>query len=204
MSRRTYGLGFRADHDSLGTSHDERGLVVKRFLCTGLVLALAGKVWGAEPVTFNPQAFSTNDPIDSVAAETAFLNAAVSGGFATFSEDFESPLWDATRSPASADIVVSHGIAWHSSIGNRLRTVADSDSDELPPPYMIYLEALRVDFASTPAHSNFVLQANRSPFDPFGWTGVTNPPTVLGGGLYRFTLPLPPEPAQIFRIISTP
>ena len=102
------------------------------------VMVLSVAVLGAEPITFNPHAFSTNDPVDSMAAEAAFLTAVAAGGFATFSEDFDDPVWEVTRSPNSAELVTSHGITWHSSAGDRMKTTEDSDSYEVPPPYMIY------------------------------------------------------------------
>ena len=109
-----------------------------RFFWSCLLLGLTGIAWAVDPTTYNAHAFSTNDPIDSVAAETAFLDATAAGGFSTFTEDFEDPVWNTTRSPNFAANIVNHGIDWHSSAGNHITTVGDSDSYEDPPPYMIY------------------------------------------------------------------
>lgn len=111
---------------------------MKGLRCGLLAVFLSGIVWGVEPTTYNTHAFSTNDPIDSIAAEVAFLDAVATGGFSTFSEDFEASVWNATRSPGYVISVLSHGITWHSSAGDGLRSTRDSDSYENPQPYMIW------------------------------------------------------------------
>jgi len=63
---------------------------------------------------------------------------------------------------------------------------------------------VQIQFTTTPAHSNFTLQANSSLSDPFGWMSLTNSPRVISQGLYRVTTPLPPESTRLFRIISLP
>jgi len=111
---------------------------MKRIFWSWLALSLSGAVWGVEPMTFNKHAFSTNDPIDSAAAELAFINAVAAGGFTTFAEDFEAPVWGGTRTPSYDTNVLSKAVTWHSSTGNGLRTTPDSGSYEVPPPYVIY------------------------------------------------------------------
>jgi len=111
---------------------------MKWFVWSCLLLSLTGVAWAVDPVTYNAHAFSTNDPIDSVAAETVFLDAVATGGFSTFTEDFEAPVWNTTRSPSFAANIVNHGIDWHSSAGNHITTLGDSDSFEDPPPFMIW------------------------------------------------------------------
>lgn len=111
---------------------------MKWFVWSCLLLSLTGVAWAVDPVTYNAHAFSTNDPIDSVAAETVFLDAVTTGGFSTFTEDFEAPAWNTTRSPSFAANIVNHGIDWHSSAGNHITTLGDSDSFEDPPPFMIW------------------------------------------------------------------
>jgi hypothetical protein len=111
---------------------------MKQLFITLSTCILAGTISAIDPITFNTQSVSTNIPINSVAAETAFFNAATADGKKIFHEDFEGALWSETRSPDSESSVVSHGITWHSSPGNGLRTVGDSDSYDNPPPYMIY------------------------------------------------------------------
>ena len=101
-------------------------------------IVLAGSVWAADPTTYNRQSISTNDPVDSAAAEALFLSDIAAGGFSTFTENFEGSMWEPTRSPASAASVISKGITWHSSTGNHIKTYGDSDSYEDPPPFMIW------------------------------------------------------------------
>lgn len=111
---------------------------MNKFLSSALVAALAASAWAVPPTTFNTHAYSTNDPIDSIAAEAAFLAAVSGGGFSSITEDFEAAKWEPTRSPYSAESVISQNITWHSGAGNRIRTTPDSDSYDVPPPFMIY------------------------------------------------------------------
>lgn len=104
-------------------------------LCASM---LAGTTWAVEPTTYNPHSISTNDPVDSIAAEALFLSDIAGGGFLTFIEDFEGSMWEPTRSPASVSSVTSKGVNWHSSTGNHIKTGEDSDSYEIPPPFMIW------------------------------------------------------------------
>lgn len=89
-----------------------------------------------EIVTYNVDAFAPGDPIDSNAAEAAFLGAVSTSGYATFQEGFEDSVWDVTRSPGFAASVDSQGINWHSSVGDFITTVDDVGSDT--PRFHIY------------------------------------------------------------------
>jgi len=120
-----------------------------RWICAGISLYCA-IVWAVDPITFNTHAFSTNDPVDSLAAENAFISVITNGGFTTFSEDFEDAVWNSTRSPAAAANIMSRGIVWNSSAGNMLRTYGDSDSYEVPPPYMVFTYDPSSGFHSVP------------------------------------------------------
>jgi hypothetical protein len=89
-----------------------------------------------EIITFNAEAFAPGDPVDDQAAQTAYLNAVAAAGYSTFSEGFIGSQWDSVRSPVTATSVVSRGINWHSSDGDFITTVIDSDVAETR--YQIY------------------------------------------------------------------
>lgn len=112
--------------------------LMKRLFGTFLAFALACNAWAVEPTTYNAHFISTNDPVGSIAAETLFLSDLSAAGLSVLTEDFEDIMWETTRSPSSAEHVISQGINWHSSEGNHIKTYGDSDSYEEPPPFMIW------------------------------------------------------------------
>jgi len=79
---------------------------------------------------FNRFAIDPSTPADDQAAQEAYLNAAIAGGYSTFFEGFTGSMWNGARStivggPHLATSIVSKDITWRSSDGDYI-TTADS------------------------------------------------------------------------------
>jgi hypothetical protein len=104
---------------------------IYRILIVGALTAvICQSQAGAEISRFNRFAFDPATPVDDQAAQEAYLNAAIAGGYSTFFEGFSGSMWDAARStivggPHVATSIVSKDITWRSSDGDYI-TTADS------------------------------------------------------------------------------
>lgn len=115
--------------------------VRSRALAWLTVLVWAGSGSGLGQITtYNISAFDVGVPATDAAARAAFMSALGAAGYATFSEDFTDPVWDAARSSVVGGTVAvasiaNQGITWHSSFGDFITTSVDSSG---VAPWHIY------------------------------------------------------------------